>query len=225
MDLLPECRRRSMPVMAYSPIEQGRLLGSTALREVAAAHRATPAQVALAWVLRDDPMIAIPEAAIRDHVQENAAALDLRLTADDLSALDRAFPGARPQGAARHAVIALPSPSCRRLDRPVVLLRREADNDSAPGAGAGRVRGRAVPADELDFGRLLQPVGEGGAEPIGRHTSRRRCVRASMMVVAYLRVDQFPRRLRAGRLTVTSPMSGGDARSGGREAPGADRRW
>ncbi|MCK2218163.1 aldo/keto reductase [Actinomadura sp. ATCC 31491] len=92
VDLLPECRRRSMPVMAYSPIEQGRLLGSAALREVAAAHRATPAQVALAWVLRDDSVIAIPKAATRDHVQENAAALDLRLTADDLAALDRAFP-------------------------------------------------------------------------------------------------------------------------------------
>jgi diketogulonate reductase-like aldo/keto reductase len=92
LDLLPWCRARRLPVMAYSPIEQGRLLGHPALREVARRHGATPAQVALAWVLRHDGVIAIPKAASAAHVDENRAALELRLREEDLAALDRAFP-------------------------------------------------------------------------------------------------------------------------------------
>ena len=98
-DLLPWCRERGVPIMAYSPIEQGRLPGRPELRAVAARHGATPAQAALAWVLRHDDVIAIPKAADARHVRENRAALDLRLTAEDLAALDRAFPpptGPRP---------------------------------------------------------------------------------------------------------------------------------
>jgi diketogulonate reductase-like aldo/keto reductase len=98
-DLLPWCRERSLPIMAYSPIEQGRLLGHRELQGVAARHGATPAQVALAWVLRQDGVSAIPRAGTPAHVQENRAALDLRLTEQDLAALDRAFPpptGPRP---------------------------------------------------------------------------------------------------------------------------------
>lgn len=98
-DLLPWCRERGVPIMAYSPIEQGRLLGRPELRAVAARHGATPAQAALAWLLRHDDVIAIPKAADARHVRENRAALDLRLTAEDLAALDRAFPpptGPRP---------------------------------------------------------------------------------------------------------------------------------
>ncbi|GAB2811789.1 aldo/keto reductase [Streptomyces daliensis] len=91
-DLFPRCRELGVPVMAYSPVEQGRLLGHTALRSVAAAHGATPAQVALAWVLRHDGVIAIPKASSSEHVEENHAALGLRLTDDDLHALDAAFP-------------------------------------------------------------------------------------------------------------------------------------
>ncbi|WP_405774193.1 aldo/keto reductase [Streptomyces sp. NBC_00859] len=91
-DLFPRCRDLSVPVMAYSPVEQGRLLGHDALRAVASAHGATPAQVALAWVLRHEDVIAIPKASTVAHVEENRAALDLRLTDDDLSALDAAFP-------------------------------------------------------------------------------------------------------------------------------------
>ncbi|SHN32710.1 Aldo/keto reductase family protein [Actinacidiphila paucisporea] len=72
--LLPRCRELSIPVMAYSPVEQGRLLGHPALREVAAAHGATPAQIALAWVLRHEDVIAIPKASSRGHVRENRAA-------------------------------------------------------------------------------------------------------------------------------------------------------
>ena len=78
--------------MAYSPIEQGRLLKHVALKKVASRHGATPSQVALAWVLRHDDVIAIPKAGKSDHVRENHAALDLRLSKQDLSELDHAFP-------------------------------------------------------------------------------------------------------------------------------------
>jgi diketogulonate reductase-like aldo/keto reductase len=91
-DLLPWCRRRKLPVMAYSPVEQGRLLDRTELEVVAARHGATPAQVALAWLLRQEGLFVIPKAGQLDHVRENRGALDLRLTDADLRALDRAFP-------------------------------------------------------------------------------------------------------------------------------------
>jgi diketogulonate reductase-like aldo/keto reductase len=90
--LIPWCRRLGIPIMAYSPIEQGRLLGDAALRRVAERHDATPAQVALAWVLRQDGVVAIPKAGTVDHVHENRRALELELTQQDLAALDRAFP-------------------------------------------------------------------------------------------------------------------------------------
>ena len=90
--LLPWCLARGIPIMAYSPIEQGRLLGRRALRRVATRHDATPAQVALAWVLRQDGVIAIPKAGSIDHVRENRGALDIRLTKADLAELDEAFP-------------------------------------------------------------------------------------------------------------------------------------
>ena len=92
LDLLPWCRARGIPVMAYSPIEQGRLLEHPALRDVARRRGATPAQIALAWVLRRDGVIAIPKAASASHVDENRAALELRLDEEELAALDRAFP-------------------------------------------------------------------------------------------------------------------------------------
>ena len=91
-DLLPWCREHGVPVMAYSPIEQGRLLGHRALQEVAEQHAATPAQVSLAWVLRQERVIAIPKAGTEAHVRENRGALDIALTAEDIKALDRAFP-------------------------------------------------------------------------------------------------------------------------------------
>ena len=98
-ELLPFCRQRRIAVMAYSPIEQGRLLGHPVLRAVADRHGATPAQVALAWAIRHDGVTAIPEAGTPEHVRENHGALELELTASDLAALDRAFPppdGPRP---------------------------------------------------------------------------------------------------------------------------------
>jgi diketogulonate reductase-like aldo/keto reductase len=91
-DLLPWCRARNLPIMAYSPIEQGRLLKHHALVRVARRHDATAAQVALAWVLCQPTVIAIPKASHVDHVNENRAALDVELTASDLAELDRAFP-------------------------------------------------------------------------------------------------------------------------------------
>lgn len=91
-DLLPWHASAGMPVMAYSPVEQGRLLGSPVLAEVAGRHGATPAQVALAWVLRLPYVNAIPKAGTVAHVRENALASELRLSSEDLADLDRAFP-------------------------------------------------------------------------------------------------------------------------------------
>lgn len=91
-DLLPLLDKLAMPAMAYSPVEQGRLAGHPALAGVAARHGATALQVALAWVLRRPNVIAIPKAGTVAHVEENRAAADLVLTAEDLAALDRAFP-------------------------------------------------------------------------------------------------------------------------------------
>jgi len=91
-DLLPWCRARRLPVMAYSPIEQGRMLDHPALRALARKRGATPAQVALAWLLRQDDIVVIPKAATPAHIDDNLGALDLHLDTDDLAALDRAFP-------------------------------------------------------------------------------------------------------------------------------------
>jgi diketogulonate reductase-like aldo/keto reductase len=91
-EVIPWCRERNISIMAYSPIEQGRMLGHKMLAEVAARHGATSAQVALAWLLRQDGMMVIPKASKKAHVQENLGALDLKLTDQDLADLDRAFP-------------------------------------------------------------------------------------------------------------------------------------
>lgn len=91
-DLLPWCREHGMPIMAYSPIEQGRILRNPALRSVAEGHGASPAQIALAWVLRHPDVVVIPKAARVAHVEENRAAHDIILSADDLAELDAAFP-------------------------------------------------------------------------------------------------------------------------------------
>ena len=78
--------------MAYSPIEQGRLLKKTALKKIASRHGVTPPQVALAWVLRHEDVIAIPKAAKLEHVQDNHRVLNLRLSKQDFMELDEAFP-------------------------------------------------------------------------------------------------------------------------------------
>lgn len=92
-DLLPWCRERKVAIMAYSPIGHGGdLLSSRALRAVAERHRATPAQIALAWALRQPDVIAIPKASEAEHVRENVAAAEIRLTEEDLGTIDSAFP-------------------------------------------------------------------------------------------------------------------------------------
>ena len=94
-DLLPWLRDHAMPVMAYSPVEQGRLVAHPALAAIAERLNATPAQVALAWTLHRDGVIAIPKAGSVAHVQENRAAADLTLPDAVLAALDKAFPRPR----------------------------------------------------------------------------------------------------------------------------------
>lgn len=91
-DLLPQAQQRGLPLMAYSPIEQGRLAHYPEVQDIAERHGVTPAQVALAWVLRQQGVIAIPKASKVEHVRLNRAALDLKLTAEDLAELDGAFP-------------------------------------------------------------------------------------------------------------------------------------
>jgi diketogulonate reductase-like aldo/keto reductase len=93
LDLIPWWRKRHRPIIAYSPVEEG-LLTTTrhhALGEIAKRHDATPAQVALAWTIREPGVIAIPKAANVAHVKENAAAVDLKLTRNDLDELDASF--------------------------------------------------------------------------------------------------------------------------------------
>ena len=91
-DLLPWSKDRGCPIMAYSPFEQGRLLDHPALAAVAERHDATPAQVALAWVLGHDGVVTVPKAGTPEHVRENCGALDLQMTDQDLGDLDAAFP-------------------------------------------------------------------------------------------------------------------------------------
>jgi diketogulonate reductase-like aldo/keto reductase len=92
LDLLPWCRERQIPIMAYSPLEQGRLLENPVVRRVALRRDATPAQVALALVLRQERVLAIPKGGTPDHVRQNRGALDVNLTPADLIELDREFP-------------------------------------------------------------------------------------------------------------------------------------
>lgn len=92
-DLLPWSRQRGLPTMAYCPLAQaGKLLQHPLLHEIAERHGATPAQVCLAWVTREDGVIAIPKAVSPEHVRLNATAAGLSLTSEDLRAIDRAFP-------------------------------------------------------------------------------------------------------------------------------------
>lgn len=91
-DLLPWCRRQGMPVMAYSPVEQGRLLADPLLRQFARECGMTPAAVALAWLLTKEGIIAIPKTSHPDRLDDNLAALDIRFTADQLARLDELFP-------------------------------------------------------------------------------------------------------------------------------------
>ena len=94
-ELLPWLQTRRMPLMAYSPVEQGRLLDHPELVAIAGEFGATPAQVALAWVVARDDVVAIPKAGSVAHVRENWAAGDLVLDAAVMARLDRSFPAPR----------------------------------------------------------------------------------------------------------------------------------
>jgi diketogulonate reductase-like aldo/keto reductase len=89
-DVLPWCLKRKIPIMAYSPFEQGRLLSK--LKPLAKQQGITPAQMALAWLLRQQGVIAIPKASSQPHARENHAALDIELSDEENAALDRLFP-------------------------------------------------------------------------------------------------------------------------------------
>ncbi|MDK4731276.1 aldo/keto reductase [Rhizobium sp. CNPSo 3490] len=91
-DLLPWCRSRGIPVMAYSPIEQGHILHHPELIHIAKAYQATPAQLALAFLLKRDGVIAIPKTWNAERVRENRDCVSLNITDDDWEALDAAFP-------------------------------------------------------------------------------------------------------------------------------------
>ena len=98
-DLLPQLRARGVPVMAYSPIEQGKLIRNRKLTDFVQRHGMTPAMVALAWLLASDDVIVIPKTGNRERLRENLAAVEIRLTTAQLSELDQLFPppkGPRP---------------------------------------------------------------------------------------------------------------------------------
>jgi len=94
-DILPWCKQHDMPVMAYSPLggDNSRLIGDRTLAQIGAAHNCSAATVALAWVIRSGNVLAIPESGSPAHVKENAVALSLALTPEELQTLDAAFPG------------------------------------------------------------------------------------------------------------------------------------
>ena len=95
LNLLPWCRQRQIPVMAYSPVEQGRLLRNRTLQEMAQQRSVSAAQLAIAWLLHQENVIVIPKSSSIAHVEENRAALDLKLSAAELVALNTAFPPPR----------------------------------------------------------------------------------------------------------------------------------
>jgi len=98
-DVLPWCTQHNVPVMAYSPLggDHHLVVGDSALAKIGAAHNCSPAAVALAWVIRSGKVIAIPESGSPEHVKENAQALSVDLTPQDLQTLAAAYPG--PSGA------------------------------------------------------------------------------------------------------------------------------
>ena len=98
-DLLPWCQQHDMPVMAYSPLggDNNLVIRDRTLVQIGATHGCSAAAVALAWAVRSGNVIAIPESGVPAHVKENAVALSLTLTPQDLQTLDAAYPG--PSGA------------------------------------------------------------------------------------------------------------------------------
>jgi diketogulonate reductase-like aldo/keto reductase len=94
-DVLPWCTQHNVPVMAYSPLggDNNLVVGDRTLAQIGAAHQCSAAAVALAWVIRSGKVIAIPESGSPAHAKENAVALSLSLTSQDLQTLAAAYPG------------------------------------------------------------------------------------------------------------------------------------
>jgi diketogulonate reductase-like aldo/keto reductase len=99
LTLLPWAREKRIPVMAYTPLEPALGRPNATLAKIGKVHGLTPAQVALAWVLTREGLCTIPKAASPAHVRENRAVLDAKLTPEDMTALDAAFPPPRKPGA------------------------------------------------------------------------------------------------------------------------------
>jgi diketogulonate reductase-like aldo/keto reductase len=94
-DLLPWCRERKIAIMAYCPLGHGDIPSRLVLKRIAERHRATPAQIMLAWTLRHEHVITIPKSSRPERVRENVAAADIVLSAEDLMDLDKEFPPPR----------------------------------------------------------------------------------------------------------------------------------
>ncbi len=90
-DLFPWCKKRSIPIMAYSPVEQKAFVNDSKLKNLAVKHNATPTQIALSWLLQQDNVISIPKATNPQHIKENRSALEIDLTAEDIKEIDLAF--------------------------------------------------------------------------------------------------------------------------------------
>ena len=103
-DLVPWCREHRVAIMAYTPLGTGGMLGNPALAEIADAARATPAQIALAWLLRQEGTIVIPKASRPEHVRENRGALDVELDRRGSGRARPRLPAAQGQELAGHAV-------------------------------------------------------------------------------------------------------------------------
>ena len=95
-DLIPECKKRGIPIMAYSPLEQGRLEKLHVLSLLATRHGVKPLQIALAWVLAQENVIAIPKSVRPEHIDQNLESLDITLDSSDYLLLDQTFP--KPTG-------------------------------------------------------------------------------------------------------------------------------
>ena len=127
-----------MPVMAYSPIEQGRLPTGGVLGHARPARTAARAfQIALAWVLAQPGVMAIPKAVALEHVEANAAALDLALSPEDLAAIDREFPPPTAQAAAGDALSEAHAPTAMELRHRTAERLRRARSGASGRARAG----------------------------------------------------------------------------------------
>ena len=90
-DLLPWCKQRNISIMAYSPVEQRAFVNDSKVANIATKHNATATQIALSWLLHQDNVISIPKATNLQHVKENRAALEIKLTNEDMQTLNREF--------------------------------------------------------------------------------------------------------------------------------------